>query len=296
LSWKQAITALGAFESDTSLAERTTLCVGGHARWLFRPSDEAALVKAMTLLPHDIEIFPLGRGSNLLVSDDGIDGLVIDLNGLSGITISGSHIVANAGARMGKIAQAAASAGLAGVEFMATVPGDLGGGVAMNAGAFGQQVSDVLVSIQVLHRDGKVTDMQREDLHMVYRWTNLPAGSLVLSAMFALKEDDAESIKERMRVMRKKRSDTQPLALPNCGSVFKNPEGDYAARLIESVGLKGKQIGHARISDVHANFIVNEGSASCEDVLALMRLAKNTVLEQYGVDLEPEVRFVGCAL
>lgn len=296
MSWRASIATLGEFQADVSLAGRTTLGVGGHARWLFRPGDEASLVKAMVLLPGDVDIFPLGRGSNLLVSDDGIDGLVIDLNGLSGIAVSGKYIVAKAGARMGKIAQIAASAGLAGVEFMATVPGDLGGGVAMNAGAFGQQVSDVLVSIQVLQRDGKVADIQRQDLHMVYRWTDLPEASLVLSARLCLKEDEEEAIKERMRLMRKKRSDTQPLALPNCGSVFKNPEGDYAARLIESVGLKGKKIGHARISDVHANFIVNEGGASCADVLALIRLAKHTVLEQCEVVLQPEVRFVGCAL
>ena len=296
MSWHSELQALGKMDADVPLATCTTLGVGGAAEWLFRPTDEQSLVKAMGFIPKDMVIFPLGRGSNLLITDAGISGVVIDLSDLNTLEVKGKKMTCGAGVRMGKLAQTAANAGLSGLEFMATVPGDLGGGVAMNAGAFGQQVSDVLVSIAIVDRDGSCRIISRDDLDMHYRYTALPQGALVLSAIFELIEDDPEMIREEMREMRKKRTDTQPLALPNCGSVFKNPEGDFAARLIESAGLKGKRAGKARISDVHANFIVNEGGASCEDVLSLIRLARHEVKAQMGIELEPEVRLVGCTL
>jgi len=296
MTWQTELQALGKMDAKVPLASRTTLGVGGAAEWFYRPSDQESLVKAMKFIPEDMPIFPLGRGSNLLITDDGIAGLVIDLSDLNTIDVNGAQVRCGAGVRMSKLAQTAASAGLSGLEFMATVPGDLGGGVAMNAGAFGQQVSDVLISIEIVERDGSTQTLAREALEMRYRYTALPQGSLVLSAVFELITGQTDQVREAMREMRKKRSDTQPLALPNCGSVFKNPEGDFAARLIESVGLKGKKVGKARISEVHANFIVNEGGASCEDVLSLIRLAKYEVKAQKGVDLDPEVRLVGCAL
>ena len=296
MSWQTELQPLGKMDANVSLAALTTLGVGGDAEWIFRPANQESLVKAMGLIPAETPIFPLGRGSNLLISDDGIAGVVIDLSDLNVLEVRGLEVVCGAGVRMSKLAQTAASAGLSGLEFMATVPGDLGGGVAMNAGAFGQQVSDVLTSVEVVTRDGNSQTLSREVLDMHYRYTALPQGSLVLSASFELSPDEPEMVKDAMREMRKKRSDTQPLALPNCGSVFKNPDGDFAARLIESAGLKGKQVGKARISEVHANFIVNEGGASCEDVLALIRLAKYEVKAQKGIDLDPEVRLVGCSL
>jgi UDP-N-acetylmuramate dehydrogenase len=196
---------------------------------------------------------------------------------------------------MGKLAQASANHGLTGLEFMATVPGDVGGGIAMNAGAFGQQVSDTLESIRILDRRGQVSELAAAALTMRYRHTMLPAGTIVLAARFFLQEDQPESIRARMRAMRAQRSDTQPLAWPNCGSVFKNPEGDHAARLVEAAGLKGLAIGGARISEVHANFIVNDGSASAADVLALIERARQEVETRFGITLEPEVRIVGAS-
>ncbi|MDQ7004447.1 MAG: UDP-N-acetylmuramate dehydrogenase [Ghiorsea sp.] len=290
------LSSLGKIEQDVPLAQRTTLGVGGVAAWLFRPKSQSDLMQALHLIPQDLPIFPMGRGSNLLIADDGIDALVLDLGDFNTLEVNHHTLLAGAGARMSKIAQRAALSGFSGLEFMATVPGDLGGGVAMNAGAFGQQVSDTLVSILLLNRDGQLQHINRQDLNMQYRYTALPQGSVVLSATFELGEKGAEEVKQVMREMRAKRSQTQPLNLPNCGSVFKNPEGDFAARLIESVGLKGKQIGKANISDVHANFIVNQGGASCADVLGLIRLAKDTVKQEMNVELEPEVKLVGCAL
>jgi UDP-N-acetylmuramate dehydrogenase len=176
---------------------------------------------------------------------------------------------------------------------MATVPGDIGGGVAMNAGAFGQQVSDTLVSIEIVGRDGRSEPIPAEELNMAYRRTQLPIGALIVSATFELERDDPETIRRRMRDMRQKRSVTQPLAQPNCGSVFKNPPRDHAARLIEVAGLKGKQIGGARISDTHANFIINDGDATSRDIIELIRTAQTEVEARFGIRLEPEVRIVG---
>jgi len=218
---------------------------------------------------------------------------VLDFGDIAAIAVENAILTTQAGARMSKVAQQCATRGLAGVEFLATVPGDMGGGIAMNAGAFGQQLSDTLVSIEVIHRDGQTETLQRNQLNITYRHTALPAKALVISGTFMLNRDEPEMIRERMRSMRKQRSSTQPLALPNCGSVFKNPEGDHAARLIEAAGLKGKKVGNARISSTHANFIVNEGKASSEDVLTLILMAQHAVEEKFGVRLEPEVRILG---
>jgi len=291
-SWAEPLAGCGTLLEHEPMARHTTLAVGGPARWLFRPAGESELVRGMTLIPDDLPILPLGRGSNMLVPDAGFDGLVLDLSDLAALTITGLLVTAGAGVRMGKLAQQCANHGLTGLEFMATVPGDVGGGVAMNAGAFGQQVSDTLQSILTVDRRGHATEVPASQLVMRYRYTALPAGAIVLAATFALQSGDAEAIRQRMRDMRARRSDTQPLAWPNCGSVFKNPEGDHAARLVEAAGLKGYAIGGARISEVHANFIVNDGSAKAADVLALIEKARQEVRVRFGIELEPEVRIV----
>jgi len=290
--WSQQISLLGTLIEDEPMARHTTLAVGGAARWFFRPTDRAAVIEAMRLSPENMRILPLGRGSNMLIQDTGYDGLVIDLSDLNSTEFDGFTVRAEAGARMGRLARQCADHGLSGCEFMATVPGDVGGGVAMNAGCFAQQVSDCLTAIEVLLPNGDVQSIKAEALNFSYRHTDLPAGSIVLSASFTLRPDSPEQIRERMRTMRSRRSATQPLAQPNCGSVFKNPDGDHAARLIEATGLKGFSIGGARISDKHANFIVNEGDASSADILALIERAQLLVKEQTGIELEPEVRMI----
>ena len=290
--WQRELAALGELRADEPLARHVTLGVGGPARWFFRPADRAALVAAMRLAPADVPILPLGRGSNLLPPDEGFPGLVLDMGELSALRVAGREIEAEAGVRMGRLARAAAEAGLAGLEFMATVPGDVGGGVAMNAGAFGQEVADTLQWAEVVLRGGETRRLAARELDMGYRRARLPDGALVMAAGFALTSDAPEAIRERMRSMRQRRGATQPLAQPNCGSVFKNPDGDYAARLIEAAGLKGLCIGGARISEVHANFIVNEGGATSADVRALIARAQAEVAARFGVRLEPEVRIL----
>jgi len=291
-SWSTELASLGRFSEQEPMARHTTLVTGGPARWFFRPANRANLLKALAYVPENIRILPLGRGSNMLLPDSGFDGLIVDLSDLNGLHIEGCHVHAEAGARMSSIARQCAEHGLTGLEFMATVPGDLGGGVAMNAGAFSQQVSDTLTLVDLAYRDGRCSEIPAENLAMSYRHTDLPRFSLVMSAHFELATDAPEAIRERMRAMRSRRSSTQPLNQPNCGSVFKNPDGDHAARLIEAAGLKGTQIGGARVSDRHANFIVNEGEASSADILALIDRVKRVVEEKFGIVLEPEVRII----
>lgn len=295
MSWAETISTLGRLDEQVSMSAHTTLAIGGPARWYFRPKGRDELAEALRMIPAETPILPLGRGSNMLIPDHGFDGIVLDFGELSQISVNESTITTEAGARMSKVSQQCATHGLTGLEFLATVPGDMGGGIAMNAGAFGQQLSDTLISIEVIHRHGEKETIHRDQLQMVYRHTSLPEKAVVISGTFNLNMDEPEEIRGRMRDMRKQRSGTQPLALPNCGSVFKNPEGDHAARLIEEAGLKGKKIGNASISSAHANFIVNEGGASCEDVLALISMAQQAVEEKFGVRLKPEVRIVGGA-
>lgn len=291
-NWLEILSKSGRFNEYEPMARHTTLAVGGPARWFFRPANQQGLCAALAVLPENLRVLPLGRGSNMLLPDSGFDGLIIDLSELNDLHIDGCHVHAGAGVRMSSIARQCAEHGLTGLEFMATVPGDLGGGVAMNAGAFAQQVSDTITLIEIVHPNGDCEEISARDLPMNYRYTQLPEGALVLSAHFELTPETPEIIRERMRSMRSRRSETQPLNQPNCGSVFKNPEGDHAARLIEEAGLKGTQIGGASISNRHANFIVNEGEASSADVLALIERARLVVKKKFGVLLEPEVRII----
>jgi len=292
MAWQQSLQTLGEFSQNEPMANHTTLAVGGDATWYFKPHDKVALCKALPLIPDAVAILPLGRGSNLLISDRGFKGIVIDLGMLHTIETKGNMLTAQAGSRMSKVAQTAANAGLSGLEFMATVPGDLGGGIAMNAGAFGQQASDTCLHADIVCRNGREETLSKQQMQMVYRHSQLPKQAIITAASFELQTGKQQEIRDAMRDMRQKRSQTQPLALANCGSVFKNPEGDYAARLIEAAGLKGKRIGNAQISEVHANFIVNHGNAHSDDVIALIRLAQQSVFEKFAINLEPEVRIL----
>lgn len=293
LRWLDRLSEMGKVRKNEPMSRHTTLGVGGCARWYFRPSGLSALCEAMRLIPLSIPIMAIGRGSNLLVADEGFQGVVIDMRSLNGIAINGTRLIAEAGARMSKVAQATATAGLSGLEFMATVPGSIGGGVAMNAGAFGQQVSDTLTEIEILERSGDLARLSSNALHMGYRQCNLPANCIVVRATFVLQPCDPKQIQAQIKRMRDRRSATQPLASPNCGSVFKNPAEGHAAELIERTGLKGFRIGGARISEVHANFIVTEQGARASDVLALIHTVQQKVWQCFGIRLEPEVRIVG---
>lgn len=277
------------------MSRHTTFHIGGPAELMFLPACEEEIVEAVRLAKAaGIPVRVLGNGSNLLVRDGGLRGLSIVLGErFARIHIEGRRLYAQAGALLSRVASAAQEAGLSGLEFAGGIPGTLGGGCAMNAGAYNGQLSDVLVSADVL-LDGEVRTLDREEMQMGYR-TTLPlrTGGIVLSACFDLVEEDKLVILERMRVLNARRREKQPLSMPSAGSTFKRPEGHFAGALIENCGLKGCSVGGAQVSEKHAGFIVNTGNATAADVLALIEHVQFVVREATGVDLEPEVRIIG---
>ena len=298
---KALIEALRALAPEARLllnepmSRHTTFRVGGPADVLFMPQSDEQLLGALDAAARcGVPALVIGNGSNLLVRDGGLRGLVIALGEEYGdIRITGNILEAQAGATLAKVAAAAQSHGLSGLEFASGIPGTLGGGCAMNAGAYNGQLSDVLVDARVL-LDGCLQTFPREGLEMGYR-TTLPLcrGGIVLSARFELRPDDPEAIAARMRELNARRRDKQPLNYPSAGSVFKRPEGRFAGKLIEDAGLKGRSIGGALVSEKHAGFIVNTGGATAGDVLALIALIQDEVQARFGVRLETEVRILG---
>jgi UDP-N-acetylmuramate dehydrogenase len=244
---------------------------------------------------HDAAVpwFVTGRGSNLLVRDGGIRGVVLSLERLNGIRFMGHRLTAEAGCSFVRVAVLAAQQGLGGLEFAGGIPGSVGGAVFMNAGAHGSDVSQVLEAVTVLTEKGPVR-MTREQMGFAYRTSRLQKEpGIVMEAVFRLNPSDRAEITEKMRQYRLKRLTTQPLNLPCAGSVFRNPPGDYAARLIEAAGLKGMTVGGAQISPLHANFIVNTGHATANDILALIAYCQEVVREKFGIQLHAEVRIAG---
>ena len=277
------------------MSRHATFRVGGPADALFLPEGEDQLIAALSAAREaGVDAFVIGNGSNLIVRDGGVRGLVIAIGeGMSDIRREDDTVVAQAGASLARVAGFAQGEGLSGLEFASGIPGTLGGGCAMNAGAYGGQLSDVLVDARVLLADRIVT-LDRGGMEMGYR-TSLPlrTGGIVLSARFALTPDDPAAILERMKDLNARRRDKQPLNLPSAGSTFKRPEGHFAGALIEQAGLKGRSVGGAQVSEKHAGFIVNTGGATAADVLALIRLVQDEVQARSGIRLETEVRVLG---
>lgn len=277
------------------MSRHTTFRVGGTADLMFFPENGEEVCAALKLAAEaGVAAHVVGNGSNLIVRDGGIRGLTIVLGEhFSNICVEGNMLRAQAGAPLARVASAAQEAGLAGLEFASGIPGSLGGGCAMNAGAYGGQISDVLFSAEVL-LDGKIITLSRDEMQMGYR-TTLPLrqGGVVLSACFELRADDKAEIHARMKDLNARRRDKQPLNMPSAGSTFKRPEGHFAGALIEGCGLKGCAIGGAQVSEKHAGFVVNAGNATAEDILRLIAHVQKIVKDETGVDLEPEVRIIG---
>ena len=277
------------------MSRHTTFMVGGPADVLFLPESEEQLIGALSIAREaGVNCVVIGKGSNLVVRDGGIRGLVIALGeGMAAIVRTGDTLTAGAGASLARVSAYAQASGLAGLEFASGIPGTLGGGCAMNAGAYGGQLSDVLIDARVL-LDGAVRTLTVEEMQMGYR-TSLPLrqGGIVISARFGLTPDDPEAIAARMSELNARRRDKQPLNYPSAGSTFKRPEGYFAGALIEQAGLKGKSVGGAQVSEKHAGFIVNTGEATATDILALIDIVQAEVAARFGVRLETEVRILG---
>ena len=280
---------------DCALGPYTTFRVGGKAEALCAVKDFLHLKELLSFArKENLPYLVLGKGSNILVKDRGLKGIALLLKGvLEEVEEKEGTIHAGGGLGLTELVRFCHRKGLAGVEFLAGIPGTVGGAVAMNAGAWGKSTGDVVTGVEILTAEGKGMTKSRSELQFSYRKAGLPSGSVVLRALFKVTPDRPEAVGERIRDYLERRKASQPLDYPSAGSVFRNPPQDYAGRLIERVGLKGKRIGGAMISDKHANVIVNVGGARAEDILTLMEMARQTVKERTGVDLEPEIKVVG---
>lgn len=285
----------GELRLNEPLSRHTTWRVGGPAKRFYRPADREDLIDFLNQLDENEPLYWLGLGSNLLVRDGGVDGTVISTQGsLANISLlEGERIVAEAGVSCAKIARMAARAGRCGVEFLAGIPGTLGGALAMNAGAFGGETWERVIKVETVDRFGEVRARPISDFEVGYRQVKGPAGEWFLAAELALEAGDVDAAQQKIRGLLQRRSATQPTTQPSCGSVFRNPPGDHAARLIESAGLKGRHLGGAQVSDKHANFIINTGQATAADIEALIEMVQREVEASTGVALVTEVHRIG---
>ncbi len=280
---------------DEPMSRHTTFRVGGAADVMVQPSSGDEVVSAINAAKElNVPYFVMGNGSNLLVKDGGMEGVVILLGErMSSIRCEGCRLYAQAGAMLSKLSREALNAGLQGLVFASGIPGTVGGAVAMNAGAYGGEMAQVLVRAKVL-LNGEVKWMTRDELEMGYRTTLvLREGGIVLEAEFELCEGDKEALTAETVELSRKRREKQPLSFPSAGSTFKRPAGYFAGKLIEDAGLKGAGVGGAQVSTLHAGFVINTGNATAKDILDLMEMVQKKVYELNGVMLEPEVRIVG---
>ncbi|MGB5831261.1 MAG: UDP-N-acetylmuramate dehydrogenase [Thiohalocapsa sp.] len=288
-------TLRGEFRLNEPLARHTSWRVGGSAARLYRPADRDDLIDFLGTLRADEPVFWLGLGSNLLMSDAGFAGTVIQTTGrLTGMAIlDQTRLRAEAGVSCAKAARFAARRGLVGAEFLAGIPGTIGGALAMNAGAWGGETWEHVSLVRTLDRSGVLRERPPADFEIGYRHVLIPDGEWFLETELQLKPGDTDAAQARIRELLDRRAATQPTGVPSCGSVFRNPPGDHAARLIEAAGLKGMRIGGAEVSPKHANFIINTGTASARDIAALIDRVRAEVERTSGIRLIPEVRRMG---
>ncbi|MGB8414373.1 MAG: UDP-N-acetylmuramate dehydrogenase [Candidatus Binatus sp.] len=277
------------------LAELTSFRIGGPADLFVTVEDEAELMHAKAAAYRaSLTCLCLGAGTNLLVSDRGVRGLVVRLgDGFGKIKIDDTKVVAGAAAAFGALVQAVVDQGLEGLEFGEGIPGTVGGGLVMNAGAFGGEIAKVVTLVHGVSEAGEAIALTRDEVKFAYRRTELPAHFVITRVDFELARGDRAQLMARVAELKARRASRQPRGVPNAGSIFKNPPGKFAGKLLEGAGLKGTRLGGAAFSDQHANFIVNLGGAQAAEVRALIDMARAKVKEQSGVWLEPEVKLVG---
>ena len=283
------------YRQNEPMRAHTTFKIGGEADIFIIPASPAALIYAVKKCNElEIPYFILGNGSNLLVSDGGIEGAVISLSGINGISYDGEKITCGAGAMLSSVCLKALSLSLTGLEFAYGIPGTAGGALYMNAGAYGGQMADIIESAECLTASGEIKTLKKEDMRLGYRSSVFKNGGLIIiSLTFALKKGDKAEIKAEMDELLNRRKQKQPLEYPSAGSTFKRPEGYFAGALIEKNGLKGLTVGGAQVSEKHAGFVINRGGATAADVKALIGKIQKKVFENDGVMLEPEVIFTG---
>ncbi|TGD66302.1 UDP-N-acetylmuramate dehydrogenase [Tabrizicola sp. WMC-M-20] len=298
-------TPRGTLTPNRSLADLTWLRVGGPADWLFQPADEDDLAAFLAALPSDVAVFPMGVGSNLIVRDGGLRGVVIRLGrGFNGIEIDQSRVTAGAAALDAHVARRAAEAGLD-LTFLRTIPGSIGGAVRMNAGCYGSYVADVLEEVRVVLRDGQVVDLPASALGLRYRKSDLPEGAVVVRATFRAARGDPAALQQRMEEQIAKRDASQPVKDRSAGSTFRNPVGHSSTgraddshalkawKVIDDAGMRGATLGGAQMSPMHSNFLINAGGATAADLENLGEAVRKKVFQTSGITLEWEIMRIG---
>ena len=278
------------------MRKHTTFRIGGPADFYLCPHSTKEVQQTVQICKEEnLPYFILGNGSNLLVSDKGYRGVIIQLwKNFSDISVKDCCITAKAGALLSKVAAEALEEGLTGMEFASGIPGTIGGAVFMNAGAYGGEMKDIIKEVKVLDDQGEIRVLSNEEMKLGYRTSIVKEkGYTVLSAVLQLKKGDVSVIRETMEDLKNRRTSKQPLDMPSAGSTFKRPEGYFAGKLIMDSGLRGFSMGGAQVSEKHCGFVVNKGGATAEDVTALIREVQRRVKEKFGVELETEVRFLG---
>ena len=281
---------------EEPMKNHTTFRIGGPADYYLCPHSTAELQKVIEICKEEnLPFFVQGNGSNLLVSDRGYRGVVIQLGkNFSDMEVKDERILVKAGALLSKTAKEALDAGLAGMEAVSGIPGTIGGAVMMNAGAYGGEMKDIVESVTVLNQEGELLTLSVEEMKMGYRTSIVKEkGYIVVSAVLKLRRGQRQAIREQMEDYKERRVTKQPLDMPSAGSMFKRPEGYFAGKLIMDAGLRGFSVGGAQVSEKHCGFVVNKGDATAQDVLDLIHEVQRRVKEQFGVELEPEVRFLG---
>lgn len=281
---------------EEPMSRQTTFEIGGPADCLIFPQTIEEVCRVVALVrEYDLPLTVLGNGSNLLVRDGGIRGVVLKFNGpMSEMRLEGSHIIAGAGAHLKDVSEFAAAHGLTGLEYACGIPGSIGGAIFMNAGAYGGETKDVAYSVRAVAKDGTVKTYSKEELDLGYRHSVFQGnGELICEVELALEPGDEGEIRQVMADYTQRREAKQPLEMPSAGSTFKRPEGYFAGTLIDQTGLKGLQVGGAQVSTKHAGFVVNAGGATAADVQNLIKEVQRLVFEKHGVKLYPEVRMIG---
>jgi UDP-N-acetylmuramate dehydrogenase len=287
----------GELKLNEPLAKYTSWRVGGNAERCYKPTDVADLASFLKQLPESEPLMWLGLGSNLLIRDGGFKGTVIVTAGaLQGIEVEGNTVNAEVGVYCSKLAKQTAKAGLQGAAFLAGIPGTLGGALAMNAGAHGAETWDFVSEVTTIDSKGNLHQRQAGEFDVSYRHVDRAEDEYFVAAKLQFAEGDAGTESELIRELLRKRNASQPTNQPCAGSVFRNPEGDFAGRLIETSGLKGLKVGGASVSTKHANFIVNDGTATAADIEQLISLVQQKIEQMQGVKLTPEVHIIGEAV
>ncbi len=277
------------------MKKHITFRVGGPADVLVRPTPEELPEILKLCKEYSVSYVVIGNGSNLLVGDKGIRGLVIEMtSGMGDIRIEDNIITAGCGVLLSKIANCAAEHSLAGMEFAAGIPGTVGGAVVMNAGAYGGEMKDILTTVTVMTKEGELKELSALDLDLSYRHSCIPEKEyIVVEVKLQLQMGEEEAIREQMKILRDQRVEKQPLEYPSAGSTFKRPEGHFAGKLIMDAGLRGYQVGDAQVAEKHCGFVINRGNATAADIRTLMQDVTEKVQEQFDVVLEPEVKLLG---